>query len=144
MSELCIEVPRLHSASLGYLRLSPRRERVCARALRFCRSQRLFSSWFSLPSRQSRIRVVALPIVSARRPQTVGILGLLLLLVQDNKVFCSFYFWLLRGQLPSQGGREGLALLTGEHGGRGGVGVGRDGGPPPGSPLLGRRTAPRY
>lgn len=71
---------RLHSASLVYLRLSPGRERVCARALRFCRLQGPFSSWFGflLPSRQSCIRVVALPIVSARRPQTVGILGLLL------------------------------------------------------------------
>lgn len=53
------------------------------------------------------------------------------LLVQDNKVFSSFYFWLLRGQLPSQGGRAGLAPLTRERGGRGGVGVGREGGPPP-------------
>lgn len=48
---------------------------------------------FSLPSLQSCIRVVAFPIVSGDRPRTVQILGLLLLLVQANKVFfLSFFF----------------------------------------------------
>ena len=45
---------------------------------------------FSLPSLESCIRVVAFSIVSGKRPRTLRILGLLLHLVQANKVFLSF------------------------------------------------------
>lgn len=61
---------------------------------------------FSLPSVQSCIRVVPFPIVSDYRPRTVQILGLLLLLVQANKVFfLSFFFFLtvLTGEINSPG-----------------------------------------
>lgn len=46
---------------------------------------------FSLPFLQSCIRVVAFSIVSGKRPRTWQILGLLLLLVQANKVFLYFF-----------------------------------------------------
>lgn len=60
---------------------------------------------FSLPSLQSCIRVVAFPIVSGDRPRTVQILGLLLLLVQANKVFFLSFFFLtvLTGEINSPG-----------------------------------------
>lgn len=62
-----------------------------------------FPGWFSLPPCQSCIRVVILPIVSDSRPSTVEILGLLLLLVQANKVF--FLFPVFTGAVPLAGRR---------------------------------------
>lgn len=49
-----------------------------------------FPRRLSLPPCRSCIRVAVLPIVSDRRPSAVQILGLLLLLVQANKVFFLF------------------------------------------------------
>lgn len=141
MRELCLDVSRLHSSTFGSLpggSASAHARSVSAA----CRGPlaRGLVFYFLL------VRAVSGSLLSPLfQPVGLRLWGFWVfccLLVQDNKVFCSFYFWFLRGQLPSQGGRAGLAPLTRERGGRGGVGVGRDGGPPPGSPLLGRRTAP--
>lgn len=92
---------------------------------------------FSLPPCRSCIRVALLPIVSDSRPSAVANRGLLLFLVQANKVF--FLFPVFTGAVPLAGrpvrawrpwpGSAG----EGAPGGRA-RGVGRDGSPPPGRP----------